>query len=169
MVNEFFTRGADLRGLRHPGYAGVPPGCPRGCNEDKSLVYLINSRRSLVQPGSTVLSWPTSSCFSPFFAALFSSCFSSSSTLLSFSFIPSIFIPFSWLGLSLSFPVPFAHSSPEHRGSNRERVFATVPEPTKKPVTYSLLILALSRPSDQSPAQGNQSGPVSLRLAKFVP
>lgn len=36
-------------GHRHPGYTRVPPGCPRGCNEDKSLAYLINSRRSPVQ------------------------------------------------------------------------------------------------------------------------
>lgn len=34
------------KGLRHPGYTDVPPGCPRGCNEDKSLAYLINSQRS---------------------------------------------------------------------------------------------------------------------------
>lgn len=38
------------KGLRHPGYTGVPPGCPRGCNEDKSLAYLINSQRSPAQP-----------------------------------------------------------------------------------------------------------------------
>lgn len=59
-VDGFFTRGAESRGLRHPGYTGVPPGCPRGCNEDKSLAYLINSRRSLVQRGAFELSWPTS-------------------------------------------------------------------------------------------------------------
>lgn len=34
------------KGLRHPAYTGVPPGCPRGCNEDKSPAYLINSQRS---------------------------------------------------------------------------------------------------------------------------
>lgn len=59
-VDGFFTRGAESRGLRHPGYTGVPPGCPRGCNEDKSLAYLINSRRSLVQRDAFELSWPTS-------------------------------------------------------------------------------------------------------------
>jgi len=45
----FSAAGAGSRGLRHPSYTRVPPGCPRGCNEDKSLAYLINSRRSRVQ------------------------------------------------------------------------------------------------------------------------
>lgn len=44
------------KGLRHPGYTGVPPGCPRGCNEDKSLAYLINSQRSPAQPAPFHLS-----------------------------------------------------------------------------------------------------------------
>lgn len=44
------------KGLRHPGCTGVPPGCPRGCNEDKSPAYLINSQRSPAQPGPFHLS-----------------------------------------------------------------------------------------------------------------
>lgn len=44
------------KGLRHPAYTGVPPGCPRGCNEDKSLAYLINSQRSPAQPAPFHLS-----------------------------------------------------------------------------------------------------------------
>lgn len=56
------------KGLRHPGYTGVPPGCPRGCNEDKSLAYLINSQRSTARsvPFHILSRRPsTSSSFSP--------------------------------------------------------------------------------------------------------
>ena len=51
------------RGFRHPSYTRVPLGYPRGCNEDKSLAYLINSRRSPVQYWilSTSSSHPSSS------------------------------------------------------------------------------------------------------------
>lgn len=48
------------KGLRHPAYTGVPPGCPRGCNEDKSPAYLINSQRSPA-PLHVALSPPLSS------------------------------------------------------------------------------------------------------------
>ena len=70
--------------------------------------------------------------------------------LLPFLPLPSrpsnLYSRFPCLHLSSLFPPPFVRSSPWLRGSNPERVFAAIPEPVEKPVTYSLLILALSRP-----------------------